>query len=113
MIKAVWTSSYVLWTTGCGMMLLAGLDYWIDARGHRSAAWIRFSEQLGTNALAAYVLHTLFLGVEAASWAPALPVLLSRVVPEELASLPSILLVLLLSYLPILWLYRRNLFLKV
>jgi predicted acyltransferase len=51
--KALWTSSYVVFTTGLGLQLLA-LCYWlVDIKGYRRWAWpfIVF----GVNAIALYV----------------------------------------------------------
>jgi predicted acyltransferase len=51
--KALWTSSYVLFTTGLGLQLLA-LCYWlIDIKGYRRWAWP--FEVFGVNALALFV----------------------------------------------------------
>jgi len=51
--KALWTSSYVLFTTGLGLELLA-LCYWlIDVKGYRRWAWP--FEVFGVNALALFV----------------------------------------------------------
>jgi predicted acyltransferase len=113
LIKAVWTSSYVLWTSGIAMITLAALYYWIDVRGRSQSGWVRFCEGFGINALAAYVLHTLLLGLEVSPLASAMHSLLDGTVPAELASLPPILLVLLVAYVPIHWMYRRNVILKV
>jgi predicted acyltransferase len=51
--KSLWTSSYVLFTTGLGLQLLA-LCYWsIDIQGYRRWAWP--FEVFGVNALALFV----------------------------------------------------------
>ena len=51
--KPLWTSSYVLFTTGLGLQLLA-LCYWlIDIKGYRRWAWP--FEVFGVNALALFV----------------------------------------------------------
>jgi predicted acyltransferase len=60
--KALWTSSFVLWTGGLALCLLA-LCYWlIEIRQWRS--WSKPFEIFGTNALAAYFLHILFLKIQ-------------------------------------------------
>lgn len=52
--KHLWTSSYVLFTAGAAMELLA-LCYWlIDIQGHRR--WARPGVVFGVNAIAVYVL---------------------------------------------------------
>lgn len=60
--KALWTSSYVLFTGGLGMIFLA-ICYWvIEMRGWRG--WSKPFEIFGLNAIAAYVLHILFLKLQ-------------------------------------------------
>jgi predicted acyltransferase len=57
--KALWTSSYVLWTGGLALYLL-GICYWlIEINGWR--AWSKPFQIFGVNAIAAYVLHIVFL----------------------------------------------------
>lgn len=60
--KALWTSSYVLWTGGLALLLLAGCYGLIEMKGW--TAWSKFFEIFGVNALAAYVLHVFFLKVQ-------------------------------------------------
>jgi predicted acyltransferase len=60
--KALWTSSYVLITTGLALILFS-LCYWlIDDRGWKR--WSKPFEVFGVNALAAYFLHVFFLKVQ-------------------------------------------------
>ena len=55
--KALWTSSYVLFTAGMALQLLA-LCYWlIDIKGYK--AWAKPFQIFGTNALAVYFLAEL------------------------------------------------------
>ena len=55
--KALWTSSYVLLTTGMGLQLLA-LCYWlVDIKGYKRWAWP--FRVFGVNALAVFVLSGL------------------------------------------------------
>ncbi|ETO93262.1 acyltransferase family protein [Legionella oakridgensis] len=61
--KALWTSSYVLWTGGMALLVLA-LCYWLI----EIKAWQNWTEPFkvfGTNAMLAYVLHVFFLKVQA------------------------------------------------
>jgi len=61
--KSLWTSSYVLWTTGFALIILA-IFYWLtDIKGWR--AWAKPLEIFGVNALAAYFLHIFFLKIQA------------------------------------------------
>lgn len=60
--KALWTSSYVLWTGGLALYVL-GIYYWlIEINGWR--AWSKPFQIFGVNAIAAYVLHIIFLKVQ-------------------------------------------------
>ena len=52
--KNLWTSSYVLFTSGLAALALGALYWWIDVRGHR--AGLRPFIVLGTNALALFML---------------------------------------------------------
>ncbi len=61
--KALWTSSYVLWTGGLALLGLA-LCYWLI----EIKAWTRWSKPFvlfGMNAMLAYILHVLFLKIQA------------------------------------------------
>ncbi len=60
--KSIWTSSYVLWTEGWALCLLA-LFYWlIEIKNWRQ--WSKFFEIFGVNAIAAYFLHIFFLEIQ-------------------------------------------------
>jgi len=60
--KALWTSSYVLISTGWALVVLS-LCYWlIEIRGW--TRWSRPFEIFGTNAVAAYFLHVFFLKLQ-------------------------------------------------
>jgi predicted acyltransferase len=56
--KKIWTSSYVLHTTGLAMMTLAALIYIIEIRGQASeqTLWANFFEVFGKNPLFVFVL---------------------------------------------------------
>jgi predicted acyltransferase len=56
--KALWTSSFVLLSTGIPLMLLAGLHQAIDVRGWRLPG-AGFLTDFGVNAIFAYSLHML------------------------------------------------------
>jgi predicted acyltransferase len=112
-VKSVWTSSYVLWSSGLATLLLAALHAGLDRGGHEDAVWVRFFRAFGVNALPAYVLHTLLLGIETSAPAQWMVRALEGPLPPVWASLPSILLVLVGTALPMLWLQRRNVIWKV
>ncbi len=56
--KILWTSSYVLFSSGLSLLLF-GLFYWIiDCRGHKK--WAFFFIVIGMNAITIYVVQALF-----------------------------------------------------
>lgn len=59
--KALWTSSYVLYTGGLAVLLLMGCYWLVDVR--KSQGWIAPFEAFGVNALAAYFLSILFIKI--------------------------------------------------
>lgn len=60
--KTLWTSSYVLWTGGWALVILA-LCYWLnDVKGWKT--WSKPFEIFGANALAVYFLHIFFLKIQ-------------------------------------------------
>jgi len=60
--KALWTSSYVLLTTGLALLIFS-VCYWAIEVQKRDA-WGRPFEVFGVNAIGAYVLHILFLKIQ-------------------------------------------------
>ena len=60
--KALWTSSFVLETTGWALVLLSVCYGLIEIRGWK--AWSKPFEVFGVNAIAAYFLHVFFLKVQ-------------------------------------------------
>lgn len=61
--KALWTSSYVLWTGGLAILTFAFCYWLIEIK-----LWKRWSkpfEIFGVSALTAYILHVLFLKIQA------------------------------------------------
>jgi len=113
-VKKLWTSSYVLSTTG-GALLATALAYaLVDVRGWRGAA-VRFQEAFGRNAITAYVLHILLLGPLLAG--PPGPVLyavgLGMGLSAPAASLPPIVAGVAVVFVPIGLLYRRRWFIRI
>src|SRR5439155_14211866 len=66
--KAMWTSSYVLATTGLALLILASCYWLIDIKGYRRWAWP--FEVFGANALALFVFTGLFARMIAAYRVP-------------------------------------------
>jgi predicted acyltransferase len=121
--KALWTSSYVLFTGGLALQLLA-LCYWvIDIKGYRR--WAKPFEIFGVNAIALYVgagLMAALLGLIKVTGADGTKIPLGDWIYGNLfaswaspvnASL-AFALVLVLVWLGLMWvLFRRNIFIKV
>ncbi len=109
--KKLWTSSYVLFTAGGALICLA-ICYWLtDIRLHRGA-WSRPFIIFGKNALAAYVISELIGGW--LSWKGYVFLhSYTRHASVGMASLLHSLVVLGLCFLPVWWMYRRRIFLKV
>jgi predicted acyltransferase len=60
--KALWTSSYVLWTGGIALNCLAGTYWLIEIR--QWSRWSKPFDIFGMNALLAYVLHIFCLKIQ-------------------------------------------------
>lgn len=77
--KSLWTSSYVLWTGGWAIILFA-LCYWlIEVKNY--TRWSRPFELFGLNALTAFILHVVFLKLQA--------MIRIQVAPNEILNLRS------------------------
>jgi predicted acyltransferase len=118
--KRVWTSSYCLYTAGIATALLATLYYLIDGPPHFRRGltpWLVF----GTNALTAYILSevlAIILGAITLSNGNTLQKSLYNLLPQSLVS-PSLLsatwsvLFVAVCFLPVFYLYRHKIFLKL
>ena len=108
--KNLWTSSYVLFTAGSAFICLAAI-YWIgDIEQHRGR-WAKPFLILGSNAITAYVLSQLIGGW--LGWGGLCSFHRVADASPALASLLHSLVVLGLSFMPVWWMYRREIFLKV
>ena len=61
--KALWSSSYVLWTSGLALLTFACCYSLIEIKHWKKWAWP--FKLFGLNALSAYTLHVLFLKIQA------------------------------------------------
>ena len=57
--KNLWTSSYVLYTSGLANLGLATIYYFMDVKGH--VRWGKTGIIFGTNAITAYIIHYLLM----------------------------------------------------
>ncbi len=121
MNKRLWTSSFVLWTGGISLLTLCFFYWLIDLR-KKATRVVYPAIVFGTNALAAYVfseflaslLGTLRLpgsGISIQRW---LYHPLAAAIPNpSVAALSYAVLYVGVCFVPVLVLYRRNIFLKV
>jgi predicted acyltransferase len=108
--KKLWTSSYVIFTAGCALLGLA-ICYWLtDIQKHRGW-WSKPFIIFGTNAIAAYIVSELLGGWLA--WKGYSFQVHALSSSAARASLAYSLIVLVLCYLPVWWLYRKQVFLKI
>lgn len=116
--KNLWTSSFVVYTAGIASMTLAASLFFVDLLGRKN--WTRMGVIFGANAITAYVIagmlpdlfyakffgdHSLnslfFQGLTGAGLAP------------KLVSLLYAILFTLVCYIPIYFLYRKKIFIKL
>ena len=121
--KKMWTSSYVLFSAGAALLCLA-ICYWlIDLRGWH-AVWTKPFLIFGMNAITAYVFSEL-LGI--VLWKTHVHYgrrlmsmqdfiyrqAFSAIQPKPIASLAYSLSFLVVCFLPLWWMFRKKIFLKV
>ncbi len=121
--KKLWTSSFVLFTAGCALICLA-ICYWItDVKLHRGW-WTKPFVVFGTNAIAAYALaelaSSLLFNLRLHHGRREITLadyffhrLFASISPRELGSLAYAVVFVCLCWLPIYWMYRKHIFLKV
>ena len=115
--KNVWSSSYVLLTSGLATMLWSFLIYLIDIK--KISKWTRPGIIFGANAITAYVLHYLMayplgrLKIGSASIQGHFMHTFSKVIPAELASLFWAIFFTFICFLPLWLMYRKKVFVKV
>jgi predicted acyltransferase len=121
--KKLWTSSFVLFTAGSALIALA-LCYWVCDVRLRRGAWTKPFVVFGTNAIAAYALADLVasllfnlhvhMGRRVVNLQEYLYyTLFGAISPKEFGSLVYAVLFVGFCWLPIYWMYRRRIFLKV
>jgi predicted acyltransferase len=121
--KKLWTSSFVLFTAGSALVALA-FCYWVtDVKQHRGW-WTKPFVVFGTNAIAAYALAELLsnllysINIHNGRRILTLQDYLFRsafggITLKELGSLVYAIAFACLCWLPIYWMYRKRIFLKV
>ena len=108
--KNLWTSSYVLFTAGCGLLCLATCYWAIDVKQHRGW-WTTPFLIFGSNAIVAYVVSEVLGGTF--GWKDRVFQHTFRVIrPPGSASLLYSLAVVWACFVPVCWMYRKRIFLK-
>lgn len=121
--KALWTSSYVLYTGGWAVQALAASHWIIDVKGHQS--WIKPFHYFGMNAIFAFVTSGLLAkalgrtrwlnadGTEESLWSYLYQNLFASWMDFRIASLAFAISLVLLFGIILRWMYQRKWFLKV
>ena len=112
MVKALWTPSYVVFTTGLALLALAALSWLVDEK-RWAWLWARPLEVFGRNAISAYILHILLLWTLKAPLLVPLYWLVDNVLSPEAASIPPVLILLFLTSIPIALLAWRKITIRV
>lgn len=112
LIKSIWTSSYVLLSTGIALLVWAACFWLLDVK--RARPWgTAFVLAFGVNAIFAYILHelaSLMLAGDGMRWFDALA---SPVLPPKAAALVPVFVFLLIVWLPVAYLYRRRWIIRI
>ena len=116
--KKLWTSSFVLFTVGIALILLAGLMAWIDIGGRKFG--VRFFEIFGRNPILLYVVAILIqmalnlIRIDGAGlWSWFGQHAMQALAPGPNGSLLTAIFYMLLCWLVALWLYRRKIVFRI
>lgn len=109
--KNLWTSSYVLFTAGLAAMTWATLAYLMDVR--KCTRWSGPALAFGSNAITAYVIGSMLPSLiqPVNDWY--VGAFIAGGGQPKMASLIWAILIIVLCFLPIYWLYKKRIFIKV
>lgn len=112
-VKDIWSSSFVLVTSGITVLALALLHHWLDREGREPGIGATAMLAFGANAIAAYTLHQVTAGV--VTWdLLLLPFRALRdTIGDQAASLLPIILYMLLIWGAMEWLRRKGCIIKI
>ena len=112
-VKDIWSSSFVLVTSGITILALALLHHWLDREGRKPGLAAIAMLAFGANAIAAYTLHQVTAGV--VTWDLLLLPFraLRETLGDPLASLLPILIYMLLIWAAMEWLRRKGWIIKI
>lgn len=111
-VKAIWTSSYVLISSGVAVLLLATCHWLLDVKGWRGPS-AAFFTAFGLNAIFAYVLHELASIAVAGQWMRVPFRLALPYAGPELATLVCVAIFVAMVWVPVEYLRRRGWVIKV
>ncbi|MHB8530423.1 MAG: acyltransferase family protein [Caulobacteraceae bacterium] len=111
-VKALWTSSYVLISTGVVLVVFAAIFWVIDIRQWRPWGWT-VAAAFGMNAIFAYILHELASIALAGQWMRALYGLSLRLLRPEAAALVCVAIFTAMIWLPVAYLRRRGWIIRI
>lgn len=116
--KHIWTSSYVLYTSGLASMVLGACYFWIDILGKEKGTFA--GVVFGTNAITAYVLSGVLLVVTHTQWIAGKSIVsyfmdgaMGIGINPYLASFLWALLYCFICFIPVYYLYKKKIFIKV
>lgn len=111
-IKDLWTSSYVLLSTGLTLLVYAAIYWIVEVRWYRGVA-VQLFVVVGVNAISAYALHHLLSFLLVSAPMIASYTIAAQGLPEEIASLMPVMLFCILIWLPVNWLYNKDIIIKI
>ncbi|WP_262692088.1 acyltransferase family protein [Kordiimonas aestuarii] len=112
-VKATWSSTFVLATSGLALLVFTALIWCLDVKGWRGPL-TSFAQAFGINAITAYVVHTYLMGPLLLNGiTESLQDSLAATLPAEFAMLVPVMIVVLASWLPVAIMKRKGIILKV
>lgn len=111
-VKSLWTSSFVMLSTGLAMLFLAAVQGLI-ATATFPTTLAKFFEVFGVNAILAYVLHFFCYFALALPFIPSLYLALGSTLRPELANLGIACMCMLVVWCPLAVMYSRGWYLRV
>ncbi|MBN1924329.1 MAG: hypothetical protein JW798_00710 [Prolixibacteraceae bacterium] len=115
--KNVWSSSFVLVTSGLASLLWALMIFIVDMKGWNK--WTKPGIVFGANAITAYILHYLlyyplgYINFGSGSLQNHFMDVFSGFLPQNLASLLWAVVYVVICYFPVWILYRKKVFIKI
>lgn len=115
--KNIWSSSYVLVTSGIASLLWGILIYLVDIKNYDT--WTKPGVIFGANALSAYILHYLLIypftliKMNGVCFKDFIVETFGHFMPMELSSLIWAIFFVCVNFLPVWWMYKKKIFVKI